>query len=130
MTNLLGQQPYQKQGAAKKPRKPMRKVSRKRQAYRRSDEGKAALEHMGKVKALPCVVCGAPPPSDAHHVIHGRFSARKASDFDVIPLCKKCHQDGPEAIHNGKASWAAKHGPDYGFLPVVRAQITEMEIDF
>lgn len=131
MSNLLSKPPLgQKQGAVKKPRKPMRKVSRKRAEYRRSDEGKAALAHMGKVKALPCVVCGSPPPSDAHHVIHGRFSERKASHFDVIPLCRAHHLEGPEAIHAGKETWAAKHGPDYGFLPVVRAQLTEMEIDF
>lgn len=121
---------YQKQGKAQKAPKPMRKVSAKRQAYQRSPDGKAALAHMGRVKALPCVVCGKHGPSDAHHVIHGRFSSAKPSGFNTIPLCKEHHQNGPDAIHNGKATWAAKHGPDYGFLPVVKAQLTDMEIDY
>jgi len=103
--------------------KPIRKVSAKRQAYRASAEGQDALAYMGKVKALPCVICGAQPPSDAHHVTHGRYGSRKASDYDTIPLCKAHHQDGPEAIHNGKETWAAKHGPDYSYIPQVRATI-------
>ena len=51
-----------------------------------SQEGKAALEYMGKVKRLPCCACGAPGPSDAHHPIHDRFGSRKSGDFEVIPL--------------------------------------------
>lgn len=93
-------------------------------------ERRAGKKHIERVKQLPCVICLAPPPSDAHHVIHDRFSFRKASDMDVIPLCKVCHQDGPEAIHNGKATWREKHGPDYGFIPVVRAWLADGEIDF
>ena len=99
-----------------KQKTPLRKVSAKRKAYRASQEGQEALEHMQAVKQLPCAVCGSPPPSDAHHVIHDRFGTRKASDFEVIPLCKAHHQDGPEAIHNGKQSWRDKHGPDHSYL--------------
>jgi len=78
-----------------------------------------ARAHMARVKQLPCVICGKPGPSDVHHVICDRYGTSRASDFDTIPLCKAHHQDGPEAIHNGKASWVAKHGPDHGFLPLV-----------
>lgn len=81
---------------------------------------KAARVHIAAVKSLPCVICRRPGPSDAHHVICDRFGTSKASDFDVIPLCKAHHQDGPEAIHNGKSSWVKKHGPDHGYLPLVR----------
>ena len=104
---------------------PMRKVSAKRTAYRASDEGKAALEHMRRVKELPCVICNAPPPSDAHHVICGRYGTRKAADTEVIPLCKAHHQDGSDAIHNGKLTWVAKYGPDYSYLPRVAAMLKE-----
>ena len=91
----------------------------------------AAKRHLARVKSLPCVICQAPPPSDAHHVICGRYGSRKASDFDTIPLCKRHHQHGPEAIHNGKASWESKHGPDWGYLPLVRADLDDTtEIDF
>jgi hypothetical protein len=33
----------------------------------------AGLKHMGRVKQLPCVCCGATPTS-AHHCISGRYS--------------------------------------------------------
>lgn len=78
-----------------------------------------AKRHLEAVKGLPCVICHAPPPSDAHHCICGRYGQRKVSDFEVIPLCKACHQVGSNAIHNGKASWIARNGMDFDFLPVV-----------
>ena len=83
------------------------------------------MEWMHMVKQLPCVICGKPGPSDAHHVIHGRYGGRKPDGFHTIPLCKGHHQNGPEAIHTNKAAWAAKHGPDYSYLPMVKAQIGE-----
>ena len=103
-----------------KSKTPMRKVSAKRKAYRASDEGQAARAHMLAVKGLPCVICHAPPPNDAHHCFHGRYGARKVSDFEVISLCRSCHLEGPDAIHKNKAAWAARHGPDYAFLPLVQ----------
>jgi hypothetical protein len=77
------------------------------------------LRHMARVKALPCVICCHPPPSDAHHCISGRYGSRKASDFETIPLCKQCHQDGPLAIHQDKAGWQERNGMDHEFLAVV-----------
>ena len=63
------------------------------------------------------------PRSDAHHVICGRHSARKASDWDVIPLCRSCHLDGPHAIHNGKASWIERNGPDTDYIEAARLAV-------
>lgn len=103
-----------------KPRKPMRKVSPKKAAYRRSEVGQEGLEHMAKVKRLPCVICHRPGPSDVHHVICGRFGTQRATSFQVIPLCPECHRyPHPFAIHSGKASWIERNGPDYEYLPVV-----------
>jgi hypothetical protein len=116
-----------KRGKPLTSKTPMRKVSAKRKSYRASDEGKAGLEHMQSVKMLPCVICNAPPPSDAHHVICRRYGNRKAADTEVIPLCKAHHQDGPDAIHNGKLSWVAKYGPDYSYLPRVAAMLGEKD---
>ncbi len=78
-----------------------------------------AKRHLARVKELPCVICAAPPPSDAHHCFSGRYGSRKASDFETIPLCKACHQHGPMAIHQDKAGWEARNGNDFDFLPVV-----------
>ena len=119
--------PYQKAGKPKKARKPMRKVSAKRAAYRASPEGQAALEYMGTVRTLACSCCGRPGPSEAHHCIHGRYSARKVSDFETIPLCQKCHRE----LHDDKPAWAAKYGPDYGFIDATREAVRlAQEIDF
>ena len=85
-----------------------------------------ARAYMARVKALPCVICHRPGPSDAHHIICDRYGTNKASDFDVIPLCKAHHQDGPEAIHNGKESWVKKHGPDYAYLEVVKEWLASL----
>lgn len=81
---------------------------------------KAAKEHLHRVKQLPCVICRKPGPSDAHHVICDRFGTNKVSDFDVIPLCKNCHQVGPNAIHENKRLWVERNGPDHGYIETVR----------
>ena len=96
--------------------KPMRKVSKKRQTKRASHEGQEALAYMQAVKQLPCAVCGAAPPSDAHHCHHDRYGTAKESDWDVIPLCKTCHQDGRQSVHNAKRTWREKNGPDHGYI--------------
>lgn len=128
MTRIdTGRPPYQKGATPVKARKQMRKRSKKREAYWKSPEGKAELAHMGRVKQLPCAVCGAPPPSEAHHCFHGRYSTAKESGYDTIPLCPPHHRHGPEAIHNGKETWAAKHGYDYTYLPAVEAQLGEVD---
>lgn len=53
--------------------------------------------HIGRVKELPCSVCDAPPPSDAHHI-------EQALQYCVIALCKACHQ-GPSGWHGTRALW-------------------------
>lgn len=79
----------------------------------------AARAHIERVKLLPCVICHRPGPSDAHHVFCDRYSTRRASDFEVIPLCKFHHQDGPFSIHQNKRLWVETNGPDYEYLPLV-----------
>lgn len=110
---------------------PMKRVSDKRRAYRASDEGQAGLDHMDKVRMLPCAICyhfGYEPVGRivAHHVFHGRYSQGKVSDFLTIPLCAAFHnQDDPSVleyppeylpIHHAKAKWAARFGEDHEFL--------------
>lgn len=107
--------------------KPIKPVSDKKRKHRASDEGKEALAYMGKVKQLPCAVCGAHGPSDVHHVFHDRFGSRRSSDFDVIPLCKRHHQDGPDAIHNGKETWRKKYGNDYDYIEQTRKALGATE---
>lgn len=108
-------------------------VSDKRRAYRASDEGKAGIEHMGRVRALPCIICHEfgmrqNSPTEAHHVKSGRYGSRKESDFDTLPLCHSHHNKlrpypGDEAkvgFHNAQATWEGLYGEDHEYLDRVR----------
>lgn len=55
-------------------------------------------EHFLFVKELPCGVCGAAGPSDAHHIEQGLH-------YLCIPLCKDCHQGGFNGIHGQARIW-------------------------
>lgn len=61
--------------------------------------------HIGRVKELPCALCGASGPSDAHHILEGRTPGRKSPDMLVIPLCKDCHQGSHNGIHGQRRMW-------------------------
>lgn len=129
-----------KQPREEKPaRKPLPRVSKKRAAERASEAGRKAAQHLKAVKSMDCVACGKRGPSDAHHCrnqppegerhmyVRLPCAGRTSSDFDAIPLCRDCHR----ARHNSPAAWVAEHGPDYGFLPLVRAALNGPdEIDF
>ena len=54
---------------------------------------------VGRVKELPCSVCDAPGPSDAHHIKQG-------SHYTVVALCKSCHQGSMMGWHGQKRAWA------------------------
>lgn len=70
--------------------------------------------HMAKVAKLPCVICGR-RPVQVHHVICGRYSQRRASDRETIPLCPECHAD----LHANKTAWRDRNGADHEYLAVV-----------
>lgn len=91
----------------------------------KNKKNKKSREYLERVKSLHCVICAHPPPNDAHHVICDRFGTSKVSDYLTIPLCKDHHQNGPDAIHNGKKSWVEKFGPDHSYLYVVKKQLGE-----
>lgn len=55
-------------------------------------------DHIGRVKQLPCSVCDAPGPSDAHHITQGQH-------WTVIPCCVDCHTGSHNGIHGRKAMW-------------------------
>lgn len=55
-------------------------------------------EHLGRVKALPCSICDAPGPSEAHHVKQGL-------QYLCIPLCASCHRCGFNGIHGQARIW-------------------------
>ncbi len=54
--------------------------------------------YLSVVKEMPCGVCGASGPSDAHHIEQGK-------QFLCIPLCKDCHQGAHNGIHGQRRIW-------------------------
>jgi hypothetical protein len=59
----------------------------------------AQRQHLAQIKELPCGVCGASGPSDAHHITQGLH-------YLCIPLCKDCHQGGFNGIHGQARIWS------------------------
>lgn len=71
----------------------------------------AERAHIGRIKELPCSVCDAPGPSDAHHVVQGQH-------WTVIALCKDCHQGPRNGWHGRRLMWAIKKLDEWGALAI------------
>lgn len=61
----------------------------------------AERAHVGRVKALDCVVCDAPGPCDAHEIEQGLW-------WVSVALCRSCHMDGKNGWHGQKIMWKIK----------------------
>lgn len=57
-------------------------------------------EHIRKVAALPCIVCGSYEGSEVHEPEQGMW-------FISIPLCPACHR-GPEGWHGTRLRWSLR----------------------
>ena len=90
-----------------------------------SEVKKAEKEYLDKVANLGCIVCRNlghhGTPAAIHHIGNGTMGKR-ASNFDVIPLCGYHHQSGPvgHAVHAGRKSFAENHGTEQELLEQVR----------
>lgn len=62
---------------------------------------KAEREHLVRVKSLPCSLCDAPGPSEAHHVEQGL-------QYTCIALCPDCHRGPVLGLHGQRLMWAIK----------------------
>lgn len=58
---------------------------------------KAEAAHLEAVKSVACVICDAPPPSEAHHIVQG-------DHFTTVALCTECHT-GRGGWHREKTMW-------------------------
>lgn len=108
--------------------KPMRSVSKKRAAHRRSSAGKADIEHMGMVANLPCAICyeydmKQHSRTQVHHFIHGRYSKARETAQNSMPLCEGHHQglrdSSKIALHREPDEWKQRYGRDYDWKPWV-----------
>lgn len=68
------------------------------------------------IKSLPCGVCEASGPSDAHHVTD---SGRRVSHYLTLPLCKDCHQGGQNGFHGNKFMWLVMKVTELVLLAVI-----------
>jgi hypothetical protein len=67
--------------------------------------------HLARVKELPCSVCDAEGPSDAHHFKQGL-------QYTAIALCKECHQGPVMGWHGQKRAWAIRKMDELDALDV------------
>lgn len=56
-------------------------------------------EHLARVKGLPCSVCDANGPSEAHHMKQHR-------QYTCIALCESCHRGALMGLHGQRRAWA------------------------
>lgn len=77
---------------------------------------RAESEHLAKVKSLPCSVCDAGAPSDAHHIAQGQH-------FTAVALCKDCHQGSENGIHGRKTMWRVMKLDELGALNITLRRI-------
>lgn len=55
---------------------------------------------MERVKSLPCSLCDAPGPSEAHHI-------DQRTAYSCVALCPECHR-GPAGWHGTRALWRVR----------------------
>ena len=79
---------------------------------------KAERKHLQEVKELPCSVCDAPPPSDAHHIKQGR-------QYTCVALCKSCHQGSKMGWHGERRAWAIAKMDELDALNVTIKRLRE-----
>jgi hypothetical protein len=97
----------------------------------KAEKPKKDPKHLARLREQPCIVCkthGEPQnsPTQAHHCVHDRHSARKVSDALAIPLCEGHHQglwdQTKLALHKAPKQWRETYGPDWSY-------VQEIEID-
>lgn len=78
----------------------------------------AESRHMAWVKEQPCCVCGAPPPSDCHHIEQGLH-------FATLALCKSCHVDNFNGVHGQARMWRVKKLTEFSALNSMIERLAE-----
>lgn len=62
---------------------------------------KKEREHLARVKELPCSLCDAPPPSEAHHLEQGQ-------QYTAAALCPDCHRGPVMGLHGQRRMWSIR----------------------
>lgn len=72
--------------------------------------------HIEAVKSLPCSVCDASGPSDAHHI-------KQQLHFLCVALCKDCHQSPFAGLHGQKRAWTLRKMDEMDALNVTLSRL-------
>ncbi|AUR89917.1 recombination enhancement RecA-dependent nuclease [Vibrio phage 1.134.O._10N.222.52.B8] len=91
---------------------------------------KTEKAHIEKVVSLGCIVCSGwgiqGSPAEAHHIGNGTMG-KKASNFEVIPLCPAHHRLGGYgvAVHAGRKAFESAYGTERELLEMVLEKVNE-----
>lgn len=72
--------------------------------------------HLARVKELPCSVCDAPGPSEAHHI-------RQSSAWTCVALCPDCHRGAINGWHGQKSMWRIEKMDELDALSVTISRL-------
>lgn len=87
----------------------------------------AEVEHLGRVRSLPCIVCEMrgemqTSPTEAHHLKHDPITghplglSQKGNGFTTIPLCAGKHHWNGVQVHMGSREFESRYGNELGLL--------------
>lgn len=77
----------------------------------------AERRHLARVKELPCSLCNADGPSEAHHIEQGL-------QYTCIALCPDCHR-GPQGWHGTKVLWRIRKMNELDALNVTLERLSK-----
>ncbi len=77
-------------------------------------------EHLARVKDLPCSVCDASGPSEAHHMKQHR-------QYTCIALCESCHRGALMGLHGQRRAWAIHKMDEADALNVTIQRLMELK---
>ena len=75
--------------------------------------------YLERVKSLPCSVCDAPGPSEAHHYEQGL-------QYTCIALCPDCHRGSVMGIHGQRRAWAVRKMNELDALNVTIERLCDL----
>ena len=74
--------------------------------------------HLARVKELPCSICDAPGPSEAHHTEQGQ-------QYTCVALCVACHRGPILGIHGQRRAWQVRKMTELDALNVTIRRLLE-----
>lgn len=87
--------------------------------------------YLDDVAQLGCIVCRnlelGETPAEIHHIRSGQ-GRKRASNFEVIPLCPHHHRNGGygEAFHAGPQIWQKRFGPEEVLLKQTMIEVGQL----